>query len=217
MMEMESDKAEIHLARTDPRWYFDFDKWKPSEEEWQRCLSLVPAEERERIGKFKRPTKEGPIVGRHNMNAKSSMIGRLMLRKSAAENMNVLPSKQVWRRTSEGKPFLLHSNTSLDSFTSTSDGKARAGYNLNVSHDGKLVAFVGGATWVIGVDVMANSPSNPTPWAEFHPIFEENFTSAEWKVIHEGKSDSQLFEKFMHHWTLKESYIKSVGYVTLFT
>lgn len=207
---MEDDRCD---PRADPRWYFDFDAWQPSEEEWAKCLSLVPAEERERIGKFKRPTRSGAIVGRHNANAKSSMIGRLMLRKAAAENMDVAPSKQVWRRTTEGKPFLLHSVDSLDTFTSMSDGKARAGYNLNVSHDGKLVAFVGGSSWVIGVDVMCNTPSNPMPWEEFHPLFEENFTKEEWKVIHGGSNESQLFEKFMYHWTLKESYIKSIGYV----
>lgn len=200
-------------ASVDPRWYFNFESWEPSEEEWQKCLSLIPAEERERIGRFKRPLKTGTLVGRHNSNAKSSMIGRLMLRKAAAENMGVLPSKQVWRRTTEGKPFILHSNDALDTFTSSSDGKCRAGYNLNVSHDGKLVAFVGGASWVLGVDVMCNTPSHPEPWSEFHPLFEENFTASEWKVIKSGTSDSQHFEKFMHHWTLKESYIKSIGYV----
>lgn len=86
---------------------------------------------------------------------------------------------------------------------------------MNVSHDGKMVAFTAGKDFVLGVDVMCNSPSNPMPWAEFHPLFEENFTSREWAVIHAAKDDSLLFQRFMTHWALKESYIKSIGYAHL--
>lgn len=53
----------------------NFETWRPSEEEWQMCLSLLSEnEERERIGRFKRPVKP-PLVGRLNPDAKSALIG----------------------------------------------------------------------------------------------------------------------------------------------
>jgi phosphopantetheinyl transferase len=137
-----------------------------------------------------------------------------MLRKCASENLGVTPSKQQWRRTNEGKPYLVNVPESYDSYTSLSDGRVRAGYNMNVSHDGKLVAFASGRDFVLGVDVMSNSPSSPTETEEFFPIFEENFTSYEWSIIKGHKTEQKQFESFFHHWTLKESYIKSVGFVT---
>lgn len=202
---------------TEVRWIFNFEDWSPSEELWQKCLLLIPAEESERISHFKRPTKNGVITGRHNPNAKSSLIGRLMLRKCAIDCLGVSQSNQQWRRTSEGKPFLLNIPSRYDTYTSMSDGRVRAGYNMNVSHDGKLVAFVGGLNFVLGVDVMANERSDPTPIQEFFGYFDSNFTNPEWAVIQSHQDDPNKFRSFFHHWTLKESYIKSIGYETLWS
>lgn len=195
------------------RWLFNFEEWKPSEELWQHCLSLIPAEERDRIGRFKRPTKEGLIVGRHNANAKSSLVGRLLLRKCAREVLGL--EELAWRRTAEGKPFLLNTPDTEQFGTrcSVKTGRVRAGYNMNLSHDGALVAFVGGADFVLGVDVMANTRAGSEPSAEFFDMFSDNFTAYEWSIIKShAPSEPLLFESFFHHWTLKESYIKSIGY-----
>lgn len=63
--------------------------WHPSEEEWMMCLQRLQTEERERINRslrtsllcsptlsFYRPQKGGEkLVGRHNPDAKSSLMG----------------------------------------------------------------------------------------------------------------------------------------------
>jgi phosphopantetheinyl transferase len=206
------EQREAGSGSIDVRWYFNFEKWHPTEEEWQKCLSLIPADEQLRIGRFRIPTSSGNIVGRHNPNAKSSLIGRLMLRKCAEEQLGLATKDQVWRRTTEGKPFLLNIPTHLDSYTSSIDGLCRAAYNMNLSHDGQLVAFVSGRDFVLGVDVMANNRAGSEPSDVFFPIFDENFTTHEWKTINAPSSEAAKFEAFFHHWTLKESYIKSVGY-----
>ena len=56
------------------RWAFNFDEWKPAEDEWHQALSLVESVERERIGRFRRPVNP-PLVGRTNPDAKSALIG----------------------------------------------------------------------------------------------------------------------------------------------
>jgi 4'-phosphopantetheinyl transferase len=52
------------------RWAFRVGSWHPTEQEWLKAASYIQAEEKERIGKF---------VFRRD--AKSSMIGRLLIRK----------------------------------------------------------------------------------------------------------------------------------------
>ena len=211
---MDEDSRSAAEIPSDPRWVFNFEDWSPSEQLWDLCLSLLPPDEVERIRRFRRPTKDhGFLTGRHNLNAKSSVIGRLMLRKCAAENLGVESSQQQWRRTIEGKPFLLNTPKSHLTYTSSSDGAPRAAYNMNLSHDGKLVAFAAGRDWVLGVDVMCNAPRDSAPVEEFFSYFEENFTAYEWGVIRAHKEDLSKLGSFYHHWTLKESYIKSVGYV----
>ena len=196
----------------DARWVFNFADWNPSEELWEFCLSLLPADEVARIKRFKRPIKDGVVVGRHNLDARSSLIGRLMLRKCAHENLRVDAEKQQWRRTLEGKPYLLNMPASHTTYISLSDGCPRAAYNMNVSHDGKCVAFASGKDLVIGVDTMLNTPRDSSPVLEFFSYFEENFTTYEWSVIKAPHDDSKKLQSFYLHWTLKESYIKAIGY-----
>jgi len=52
------------------RWATRVGSWQPSEIEWTKAASLIQPEEKERIGKFF-----------FKKDAKSSMVGRLLIRK----------------------------------------------------------------------------------------------------------------------------------------
>lgn len=67
------------------RWAFRVSSWHPTEQEWLKAASYIQAEEKERIGKF---------VFRRD--AKSSMIGRLLIRKFV---------QQVTLARYKGSPF----------------------------------------------------------------------------------------------------------------
>lgn len=147
--------------------------------------------------RFRRPTKEGMLVGRFNSSAKDSLVGRLLLRACVEEcfgNLNV-----EWKRTEEGKPY-----AQMD--------VAVPNFNMNVSHDGHCVVFVSDGLASIGVDVMEVTLRNNTESLDdFFSLMEICFTDKEWSVIRLGSTDHEKLKRFYVHWTLKESYIKTVG------
>jgi 4'-phosphopantetheinyl transferase len=56
------------------RWAIRVGQWQPNEAEWTRAAALIQPEEKERIGKFF-----------FKKDAKSSMVGRLLIRKFLIE------------------------------------------------------------------------------------------------------------------------------------
>lgn len=49
--------------------------------------------------------------------------------------------------------------------------------------------------------------------SQFFEDMESCFTPAEWSVIYRGRNESDKTKRFFVFWSLKESYIKAVGYV----
>eukprot|EP01117_Protostelium_nocturnum_P013442 TRINITY_DN5015_c0_g1_i3.p2 TRINITY_DN5015_c0_g1~~TRINITY_DN5015_c0_g1_i3.p2 ORF type:complete len:109 (+),score=48.66 TRINITY_DN5015_c0_g1_i3:95-421(+) len=94
------------------RWAFRFSEWNPKENEWNQCLECIELKEKERIGKFKRPNKGEWLIGRFNSDAKSSLIGRLMLRLFLLNNHFIRESnakkemEELLSRSQYGKPFI---------------------------------------------------------------------------------------------------------------
>lgn len=137
------------------------------------------------------------IVGRFNANAKDSLIGRLMLRQVAAQCLGV--QEPDWHRSPEGKPYL-KTSAKVPNF------------NFNVSHDGNFIVLAADAGACIGVDVMEIVLRNSSETvAEFFELMESCFTINEWNVIRGGETDFEKLKQFYTHWTLKESYIKTIG------
>jgi 4'-phosphopantetheinyl transferase len=51
--------------------------------------------------------------------------------------------------------------------------------------------------------------------SQFFDDMQSCFTPKEWSVIYRGRSDMDKVKRFFLFWSLKESYIKAVGFVLL--
>eukprot|EP01112_Ceratiomyxa_fruticulosa_P008371 TRINITY_DN2170_c0_g1_i2.p1 TRINITY_DN2170_c0_g1~~TRINITY_DN2170_c0_g1_i2.p1 ORF type:complete len:280 (-),score=45.30 TRINITY_DN2170_c0_g1_i2:61-900(-) len=185
------------------RWAVDVSKWSPSQGEWEFALSLLDKTEVERISKFKRPGQKAgePLVGRFNPNAKSSLVGRLLLREIAHKGTGLPYSEIVLGRTAESKPYLQSKVAAFPNF------------NFNVSHSGNWVVAASEPFSLIGVDVMeVEYPKGETVFG-FFELMRDNFTPLEWTNIYKGVGTPELtmLTQFYKHWCLKESYIKAIG------
>lgn len=61
------------------------DCFAPSGDEFERMLGVLSAVERERVRKFRRPTRDGAwLTGAANDDAKQSLMGRLLMRRALA-------------------------------------------------------------------------------------------------------------------------------------
>lgn len=184
------------------RWAVNFEKWKPEQEEWDKILEIIEPEEKARILRFKRPLNGTLITGRHNPDAKSACLGRLLLRMLVHKELGI-PYKDIqFARTKEGKPFLVN------------DSKKFPNFNFNISHAGSFVTLGSEPCDIIGVDVMEMEvPRRDTDSdvLEFFSNMESCFTTNEWKNINAPSDLQKQIENFFIHWTLKEGYIKAVG------
>jgi len=166
------------------RILFNFKKCILSSQEYESSLSLLTSIEQERIGRFKRPQKNGEYLrGKDNPDAMSSLIGRLLLLYVVKKEMRLDIDQIVLERTKENKPFLVN-NVREDVFPC---------FNFNVSHAGDYVAIVSDPFYIVGVDVMkieiTGSDKNVN---NFFNIMRDCFTPYEWDVI-KGKDGD--FEK----------------------
>eukprot|EP01065_Artemidia_motanka_P012824 TRINITY_DN17083_c0_g1_i2.p1 TRINITY_DN17083_c0_g1~~TRINITY_DN17083_c0_g1_i2.p1 ORF type:complete len:317 (+),score=81.64 TRINITY_DN17083_c0_g1_i2:46-951(+) len=193
---------------TDVRWIFDFGKWHPTEAEWQSCLARVQPEERERICKFDRGKG---CKGRLNPDAKSSLVGRLMMRKLCTSGLGLDDHLVELRRTEKGKPYLSRESAEVDA-------AAPPFFNFNASHSGDYVVLGSDSTSLVGVDVMEIalvparlSADDPADVADFFESMRSYFTVAEWLVIDAGPQPRDQVHAFFCFWTLKEAIIKAMG------
>ena len=172
------------------RWYFRCGSWIPNEREWTKAADILIPEEKQRIGKFK-----------YQKDAKSSLSGRLLIRKAARDICNIPHQSQHPKRTDAGKPYLQIGDSN----------HIRA---FNVSHSGDLVVLAGDFSHPdvdIGVDVMRIEwPSRTTVPDYFHTM-RRQFTESEWQVIRRPTDEWDKMHVFYRFWCLKESYVKAIG------
>jgi len=183
------------------RYALNYDAWSPNQPEWEKLLSLVQPEEKERILRFKRPIQGGYLTGKDNPDAKSSLIGRLMLRMLIHKQLNI-PYKEIkLTRTDKGKPYLENPCTKYTHF------------NFNVSHSDGWVICGSEPFYIIGIDVMGLNylKGRKQSVSEFIASFKNCFTTYEWTYLHAAKDEQELIHRFFLYWTLKESYIKAIG------
>ena len=162
-------------------------KWSPSAEDWGRAMALIQAEERERIVKF-----------RYRVDMMSSLVGRLLLRGFAASVLGLRNTETQFTRTDRGRPVLVQNSQ---------------GWDYNLSHAGDWVVLAASQGFRVGVDVMRTVDTRVERLDKFFGLMNKQFTDQEWLSIHGGSEDNseQKLERFFRHWTLKESYVKTVG------
>ncbi|OWF47055.1 L-aminoadipate-semialdehyde dehydrogenase-phosphopantetheinyl transferase-like [Mizuhopecten yessoensis] len=172
-------------VRMSVRWAFNFRAWAPSAEDWTVCNQCVQPEEAQRISKFV-----------FKKDAKSSMIGRLMIRKVISEYLNI-PFKEVTlARSEKGKPYIAD-RTDVDNFS------------FNVSHQGDYAVLAAQGNCILGVDVM--KLETRTDVDSFFETMRRQFTAEEWMLIRSPTTDKERLKLFFRLWCLKESYVKALG------
>ena len=170
------------------RWAVNINDWIPNKNQWIKAMKCIQVEERERIRKF-----------RYRKDAKSSIIGRLLLRLWASLAFKIPSNQFEFTRTDRGRPKL---KFALDQ-----------GWDFNVSHAGNFTVFVAQTSVVsIGVDVMGLNDKrferSDEKIQEFFRIMNKQFTQSEWDQI---KSSQNPLATFFRFWTLKESFLKAHG------
>lgn len=188
------------------RWAFNFKGWQPTEHEWCNAIMQLQEEERIRIGKF-----------RYRDDAKSSLVGRLMIRRWSEQFLSAfssIDSTLTIARTEKGRPKLLLSPSQTQSTKDTN-------FDFNVAHAGEFTVFaaeIRSTTNVtVGVDVMPlTNRRKDQNVEEFLRLMKRQFTSDEWAQIRRTPSDydegfSDTLKNFYRFWCLKESFVKAEG------
>lgn len=173
------------------RWAFRCGSWTPTRSEWLFASRCIQPEEKERIGQFV-----------FTKDAKSALVGRLLLRKFVSEKMNVPWSQIRLERTPRGKPYLA---------TPPQVGPPALRWSFNVSHQGDFAVLAAEQGLQVGADVMKTVMPGSSSVSEFFRIMSRQFTPSEWSVIRSSGSEQLQLATFYRHWTLKESFIKAIG------
>lgn len=167
------------------RWAFKAAEWTPTDEQILAASTYIQNEEKDRIEKFVFQT-----------DAKTSLIGRLMLRKFVHEATSIPYSKMRLGRDNNGKPILMDSQNKLF---------------FNVSHQGDLVVLAGSTEINVGIDVMkVEAPCNKDI-PEFFRLMKRQFSADEWETIRSFPTEAEQIACFYRNWCLKESYVKNTG------
>ncbi|KPJ11811.1 L-aminoadipate-semialdehyde dehydrogenase-phosphopantetheinyl transferase [Papilio machaon] len=173
------------MAFENVRWAFNVCEWKPSKEELLAASSYIQPEEKDRIARFI-----------FQDDAKSSLIGRLLMKKFVHLSANIPYELIKLGRDDTGKPYLLESKV-LPSF--------------NVSHQGDYTVLAGNLHTNVGVDIMKIEPPVNKNIPDFFRIMNRQFSRHEWSTIRSYPSEMQQVACFYRMWCLKESYVKNIG------
>lgn len=165
--------------------------WNPSQVEWTLAAQCLQPEEKERIGKFV-----------FRKDAKSALVGRLLIR-CVVSSMLGIPYRCVkLGRTEKGKPYVL----------SSTDGKTqRLGCNFNISHQGDYVVIAAEEGKPVGVDIMKVEWPRSTSLHDFFRTLDRQLTQREWANVKKRQGDVEQLRAFYRYWCLKESYVKALG------
>lgn len=172
------------------RLAFKSGAWQPSRKEWLIGTSCVQTEEKERIMNFV-----------FKKDAKSALIGRLLMRKVISDFTKIRYNEVILKRTDKGKPFLANDATE----------PSLRRFNFNISHQGDFTVLAAEPELQVGVDVMKTTyPISSTVLGFFHTM-RKQFTGNEWETIKSQPSEWNQLQMFYRHWCLKESYVKATG------
>lgn len=168
------------------RWIVNVTQWEPSDALWEHALGLVEPEEQKRIQKFHFP-----------IDAKRSLIGRLMMRKVISVHAGVAPNMIKLARCQNNKPYWANPTVKL---------------HFNVSHHSHYVILVAHATRTVGCDIMSKEISGRNKdQHRFFDLMKSSFSDKEWLILESRATDREQLSQFFTFWTLKESFIKNIG------
>lgn len=168
------------------RWAFNAKTWVPTYSEILAATSYIQNEEIERISKFV-----------FQDDAKSSLLGRLMLRKFVHLTTSIPYDEVRFDRDSHGKPYLV--------------GVGEIPVSFNVSHQADYVVLAGHPTKSIAIDVMKIEPPVNKNIPEFFRLMTRQFSQHEWDTIRSYQTEMEQIACFYRLWCLKESYVKNTG------
>lgn len=192
------------------KWYVNIKKWIPTKDQWLKLTSSIPDEEVFRINKFV-----------YQEDAKSSLIGQVLIRKFLSNVLN-RPSNEIKIiRTELGRPKV------CDTYRDYLKEK-NCWPNLidfNVSHSGDFCVLAG--FWdfdklysnerqinsTVGVDVTKIIEKKTKQELErfLQLMSRREFLPSEWETVTSVDSDRQKCINFTRLWCLKECFIKSIG------
>ncbi|XP_069004018.1 L-aminoadipate-semialdehyde dehydrogenase-phosphopantetheinyl transferase isoform X1 [Embiotoca jacksoni] len=174
------------------RWAFRCGSWVPSRSELLLAARCIQREEKHRIGQF--------VFAE---DAKSALVGRLLLRRFVCEKMGIPWSEIRLERSARGKPYL-----AAPLKVSSDSGPV---WSFNLSHQGDFAVLAAQQGVQVGVDVMKTTMPGSSSVPEFFRIMTRQFTGYEWSIIQSAGSEQQQLAAFYRHWALKESFIKAIG------
>ncbi|KAM6988393.1 L-aminoadipate-semialdehyde dehydrogenase-phosphopantetheinyl transferase [Tautogolabrus adspersus] len=177
------------------RWAFRCKSWTPSRSDWLFAARCIQREEKDRIGQF--------VFAK---DAKSSMAGRLLLRRFVCEMMGIPWSEIRLERSPRGKPYL-----AAPLKVGSDSGLEQPAWSFNLSHQGDYAVLAAEQGMQVGVDIMKTAMPGSSSVPEFFRIMTRQFTVYEWSVIQSAGSEHQQLATFYRHWALKESFIKAIG------
>ncbi len=167
--------------------------WRPSPEEFQRVLRLVPPDRREKVLKFK-----------FESDQRLHLCGRLLLRRLIHEHLGIAYGDISFAYTKGNKPVL---------GCAAPPGCTMPNYNFNYSHEGELVVGATEPSSIVGVDVARVEMRGKSRSVEDHfDTMRKCFSSREWALIRGGRDDRDRLYRFFVFWALKESYVKATGW-----
>ncbi|KOB71646.1 Uncharacterized protein OBRU01_10999, partial [Operophtera brumata] len=168
------------------RWAFNAKMWEPTYSEILAATTYIQNEEKERISKFV-----------FQDDAKSSLLGRLMLRKFVHLATSIPYNEVQFGRDSHGKPYLV--------------GAGDIPVSFNVSHQADYVVLAGHPTKSIAIDVMKIEPPVNKNIPEFFRVMTRQFSQHEWETVRSFPTEMEQIACFYRLWCLKESYVKNTG------
>ncbi|XP_048007226.1 L-aminoadipate-semialdehyde dehydrogenase-phosphopantetheinyl transferase [Leguminivora glycinivorella] len=174
------------MADYNVRWAFNIITWKPTYEEILSASSYIQLEEKERLDRFV-----------YQDDVKSSLIGRLMMRKFIHISTGIPYNELTFARDERGKPYLV--------------GAGDVPINFNVSHQGDYSVLAGHKERNIGIDVMKVEPPVNKNVPEFFRLMTKQFSAHEWRTIKGYRTEKEQLKCFYRHWCLKEAYVKNIG------
>lgn len=168
------------------RWAFNASAWQPTGAQTISASSYIQPEEKARISRYV-----------FQNDAKSSLVGRLMLRKYVHLSTKMPYEEIRFGRDDRGKPHLL--------------GVGDVSLGFNISHQGDYVVLAGNTQKNVGIDVMKIEKPVNKNIPEFFRLMNRQFSKHEWCMIRSFPTEMEQVACFYRFWCLKESYVKNIG------
>jgi 4'-phosphopantetheinyl transferase len=170
------------------RYYINCSQWNPTHDQWIYATRCITQTELERIDKF--------VFQR---DAKFALAGQLLIRYLLSEAFQRKSSLFEIQRTERGRPFI----------------NLTPKFDFNLSHHNQLVCIAGTFDGDIGCDTMEYQINikKKESIEQLMDLLRAEFTKNEHNfILNKSKDEKIRYAHFNRIWSLKESYVKWLGY-----